>query len=206
MVWVSALTGNPKASSGRIFEAFKAGTITVVTSGTLVDEIAETLVEHMEMPPAEVERLVALLCEVAEVVPIQHQVMGCEDPDDDPVIETAITGRADFIVTRDRRLLELPVHVAGYLERAGVRVVRPEHFVLLPSAAVDEAAWIVFLKALVSPKVTHSFGDTTVGLRGVSASASVGLLGLVAVELIKPDGTEIDVDPTVGYPPAPSGD
>jgi putative PIN family toxin of toxin-antitoxin system len=127
MVWVSALTSrNPKSPNRHIFEAFKARAITVVTSGPLVDELAETLVEHMEMPPAEVERFVALLCLVAEVIPIRHQVMGCEDPDDDPVIETALTGHADLIVTRDRRLLELPHHVDRYLERAGVRFVRPE--------------------------------------------------------------------------------
>jgi len=115
MVWVSALTGNPNASSGRIFEAFTTGAITVVTSGPLVDEIADTLVEYMRVPPPS----------------IRHQVMGCSDPGDDPVLETATAGGADFVVTRDRRLLELPPHVARYLERAAVAVVRPEQFVRL---------------------------------------------------------------------------
>jgi putative PIN family toxin of toxin-antitoxin system len=133
MVWVSALTGNPKASSGRIFEAFMAGAITVVTSGPLVDETANTL-KHLGRPPDDVEQFVALLCAVAEVIPIRHQVMGCKDPDDDPVLETAIAGLANFVVTRDRRLLELPLHVDHYLERAGVRVIRPGQLVaLLPA-------------------------------------------------------------------------
>ena len=134
MVWVSALTGNPKSSSGRIVEAFKARAITVVTSGPLVDETAETLVEHLGLPPDDVEEFVALVCAIAEVAPIRHQVMGCEDPDDDPVLETALAGRADFVVTRDRRLLELPHHVDRFLERIGVRVIRPEQLAsLLPA-------------------------------------------------------------------------
>jgi len=126
MVWVSALTGNPNASSGRILKAFLAEAITVVTSGPLVDEIAETLVQYMMVPPLEVERFIALLCARADVVPIRHQVMGCKDPDDDPVLETAIAGQANFIVTRDRRLLELPSHVHDYITRAGVWVIGPE--------------------------------------------------------------------------------
>jgi hypothetical protein len=76
-------------------------------------------------------------------------------------------------------------------------------------------AWQAVVKAFKpSPKVTHSSGSATIQLRGVSASASVGRLSAsvaasaacaasasVAMKLIKADGTEIAIDPAVGYPP-----
>ena len=126
MIWVSAITGRPGSASHVLFNAFLRGDITVVTSGPLVDELAETLVEDLGRPFEVVESFVTLLCARADVVAIQHQVMGCHDPNDDPVLETAIAGQAEVIVTRDRRLLRLPRHVADYMECQGIRTVLPE--------------------------------------------------------------------------------
>ena len=47
------------------------------------------------------------LAAVAEWVTITGAVRACRDPDDDKVLETAISGEADCIVTGDRDLLAL---------------------------------------------------------------------------------------------------
>lgn len=128
MVWVSGTTGRLGSASHVLYQAFLREEITVVTSGPLVNELAETLINHLGRPADAVEAFIALLCARAEVIAIQHQVMGCRDPDDDPVLETAVTGNADILVTRDRRLLNLTTHVAKYMERCGIRMMPPEIF------------------------------------------------------------------------------
>ena len=42
-----------------------------------------------------------------EPVTPQRRIMACRDPKDDIVLEVAVTGRADFIVTGDNDLLVL---------------------------------------------------------------------------------------------------
>lgn len=131
MVWVAATTGRSGSASHLLYDAYLRGAITIVTSGPLVDEIAGTLIEALHRPPEIVEKFVAHLCARAEVLSIRHQVMGCLDPKDDPVLETAISGRANFIVTLDKRLLKLPEHVADYVRRHSVEIVSPGEFAIL---------------------------------------------------------------------------
>ena len=44
---------------------------------------------------------------VSEWVPIVGAKLGCRDPDDDKLLETALMGAADCLVTGDRDLLEM---------------------------------------------------------------------------------------------------
>ena len=50
---------------------------------------------------------VALLAAVAEWVPIAGARLGCRDPTDDKILETALMGRADHLVTGDGDLLAM---------------------------------------------------------------------------------------------------
>ncbi|MCY4060492.1 MAG: putative toxin-antitoxin system toxin component, PIN family [Gammaproteobacteria bacterium] len=49
----------------------------------------------------------AQLTMVAEWVSIAGSKLGCRDPDDDKLLETALAGDADCLVTGDRDLLEM---------------------------------------------------------------------------------------------------
>lgn len=49
----------------------------------------------------------ALLEPVSEWVSISGVQLGCRDPDDDKLLETALMGEADCLVTGDRDLLEM---------------------------------------------------------------------------------------------------
>lgn len=75
---------------------------------------------------------------VMEPIKITGRLQLCRDPKDDKVIETALVGRADCLVTGDRDLLALrPIGEssgADKLEDAlyeGVAVVRPAEFLRL---------------------------------------------------------------------------
>lgn len=63
---------------------------------------------------------------VAIIVEPAHRLDVSRDADDNRVLEAAVAGSADYIVTGDRDLLELGSH-------AGIRIVTPADFVkLLP--------------------------------------------------------------------------
>jgi uncharacterized protein len=56
---------------------------------------------------AERRQFLRLLLGVAEMVPSTYRIQACRDPKDDMVLELAINGRADLLVTRDKNLLVL---------------------------------------------------------------------------------------------------
>ena len=59
---------------------------------------------------------------VSEWVSITGAKLGCRDPDDDKVLETALLGEAGCLVTGDRHLLEMsPFH--------GIPIVTPADFI-----------------------------------------------------------------------------
>jgi len=56
----------------------------------------------------ELQRIIFALIEIAEVVSVKTKIIAIkEDPKDDMIIETAIDGCADIIVTGDSHLLAL---------------------------------------------------------------------------------------------------
>jgi predicted nucleic acid-binding protein len=59
------------------------------------------IVRKYGIQPDEVVALLALIREQAEVVAVTGALALCRDPKDDVVLETAIVGRADTLVTRD---------------------------------------------------------------------------------------------------------
>jgi predicted nucleic acid-binding protein len=86
------------------------------------------VLEEFGAPEDLVENLVRLICGLARVVSIKHQVMGCTDVNDNPVLETAVTGVASVIVTRDAKLLKLPPHVDTYIRARGIDIETPADF------------------------------------------------------------------------------
>jgi uncharacterized protein len=74
------------------------------------------------------EQFLTILPEFATHVVIAERIEACRDPQDDKILEAAVNGRADFLVTGDRALLAMRtfrstaiVSPSGYL-----RIVRGE--------------------------------------------------------------------------------
>ena len=53
------------------------------------------------------QQFLRLLARIVEMVPIVYRIRVCRDPKDDRILEVAVNGSADFIVTGDRDLLSL---------------------------------------------------------------------------------------------------
>lgn len=97
-----------KGIPGRLLELAIAGSFRAVTSPTLLDELDEKLRGKFQLPSADADQVRSDLEELCDVVStIPHLAVVKDDPDDDRVLECAIAGRADTIVSGDRHLLKL---------------------------------------------------------------------------------------------------
>jgi putative PIN family toxin of toxin-antitoxin system len=94
----------------------------VVSSAYILDEYEEKLIGKFRIPPETVRAARATLetfMEFVEPAFVEHT--GVRDPDDEPILGTAVAGACEFLVTGDKDLLVL----GGY---AGVRIVSPTEF------------------------------------------------------------------------------
>ena len=119
-IWVSALRrqGNPF----RCALLAAMGFVVSVTCDELLDELCRVLTQKFGMPFANVNRYIAVIRSFSEVVAITGQLrVVADDPDDDKVVECAIVGKADYIVTGDRHLLALGQY-------SGISIVKATQF------------------------------------------------------------------------------
>lgn len=112
--------------------ALRAGRFELVVSMPLLAEISDVLARPRVMRrhgiTAEgVDLFVEALREIGSEVPISGDVHVCRDPDDDAVIETALIGKVDVLVTRDDDLKGAP-EVAAALAEAGIAVLSVQQF------------------------------------------------------------------------------
>lgn len=103
----------PRSVPGQVLRAWRDGSIRLVLSEFLIEEIAVTLARPkiqalVPWPAAQIDRFVLELrafCDVVE--PAELNFKYPRDPDDIPVLATLIASGADLLVTGDRDLLLL---------------------------------------------------------------------------------------------------
>lgn len=113
-----SVTGPP----ARCLALARTGPVESVTCQPILDEFFEKLVDKFSFTP---ERARAAAQEVSDLstlvtVPGQLKVVTA-DPDDDVIVECALTAGAEYVVTGDRHL----IHMGRY---AGIQMVRPAQF------------------------------------------------------------------------------
>lgn len=124
---------SPGGAPHRILEALEGGAFTMVTSEALHSELEEVLArprlrERSARNEAELQDfLVGLRDRATIVTPSFKLVVIDRDPTDNAVLEAAVEGRADFIVTGDRDLLD----VGNY---EGILIVTPAAFLAILAA------------------------------------------------------------------------
>jgi putative PIN family toxin of toxin-antitoxin system len=140
-VWVSALL-NPAGQPAAIRLALARERFTLVTSEPLLTELAKVLARprfarRYGVKGTDIGELVALLRERAEIAPVAGTVRLCRDPDDDVVIETALNGHADALVTRDDDLKGV-AELAALLRERGVAVLTVRRFLEALAAEAND--------------------------------------------------------------------
>lgn len=106
-VIVSAVIAGGKPR--RLIEKSLRGEIELVLSPGILEEVADVLERpKFELAEEAVYRIVGALVQTAHVVDVDSSVQVVEeDPDDDVILNTALDGRADAIVSGDKHLLDL---------------------------------------------------------------------------------------------------
>ena len=130
-VWISALL-NPAGAPARVRRALQDARFELVASEPTLAELGRVaasprLIRRYGLDAAAAAELVSLIESAAHLVPVTGDVRLCRDPMDDMVIETALAGRADALVTRDDDLKGESDLVSALRER-GVSVMTVRHF------------------------------------------------------------------------------
>ncbi|HEY4695228.1 MAG TPA: putative toxin-antitoxin system toxin component, PIN family [Candidatus Nanoarchaeia archaeon] len=121
-IFISAVifAGKP----GTIFQKVLSKEVQALTSEVLLAELADVLVKKFGFYDQKIDKSLNLIRKNAVVLNPREQIAVLEDQDDNRVLEAAVEGKVDFIVTGDKGLLELK-------EFRGIKIVTPDEFLKL---------------------------------------------------------------------------
>lgn len=115
--------------SDQVFLAGLRGEIQLITSDPLLKELERVLKNKFKLDVHFVREVIDEVRNVAEVVEVSSHIDVISHPDEDNrVLECAVDGRADLIVTGDTR------HILPLKEYRGIKILSPSEFIRrLPS-------------------------------------------------------------------------
>jgi hypothetical protein len=131
-VWISALI-NKLGFPARVLQALKEERFELIISQVLVEELREVLSRprlRRYVEEQEAEELITLLKDRAIWVEPPGELRLCRDPDDDLALETALLGRAQYMVTRDDDL-KRDMELLKRMGEQGVTVLSVSQFLAL---------------------------------------------------------------------------
>jgi putative PIN family toxin of toxin-antitoxin system len=131
-VWVSSFL-NPFGFPARLRKSFEEGVFNLVISELMLEELAEVLNRpriktKYGISEDDIKELLILIEERSEHVLLSGDINICRDKDDNVVIETAIMGQADFLVTRDDDI-KFDKAVSSFLKKYGISVISIAKFI-----------------------------------------------------------------------------
>ena len=103
------LSRNSKSAISRVFHLWRdLRKLQFVVSQEMLDEYLEIL-ERISVPKARIEKLKDLLSTspIVTCVQLGTRPTASRDPDDNIILATAIVGKAKFLITNDRDLLDI---------------------------------------------------------------------------------------------------
>jgi len=118
-VLISALFGGPPEL---VYRAALRGRFKLITSPALLAELARALRKKFRLPEADITAYVKQIARRSTVVRPAVKLSVVEDEPDNRVLECAVAGSVDLIVSGDRHLLRLETY-------SGIPIVRPTDFV-----------------------------------------------------------------------------
>lgn len=102
-VWLSALYFSGKPA--KIVNLIENKKITSVTSNFILQETNEKMVIDFDTPAYAANATIAYISSMSEIVPLKGKNFDLRDPADNQVLETAVAGRCNYLITGDKDLL-----------------------------------------------------------------------------------------------------
>lgn len=133
-IWISALI-NPTGFPAKLRLAFEEGLFEVVISEPILKEITDVLSrprikDKYGISKTIIKELLMLIDEQSEHTLLSGDVNICRDKDDNFIIETAIKGKAKYLITRDDDI-KFDNQVSLFLSRHDISVVSITKFLKL---------------------------------------------------------------------------
>lgn len=129
-VLISAAFRKKGSIPDKILQALKDQKFILITTPEILAEVEEVLrkekiIKITKMTEQEIQRFMQDIIDLAFIVPGNVVVQTIEkDPDDDKFLAAAIEGRADYVISGDKPLLNVK-------EYQGIKMVSPAGFVRL---------------------------------------------------------------------------
>ena len=132
-IWISGLITTSETVA-KLIDEWKTGKFAVVVSEQQILEIYEVLTRpkfslKYNITEKEIRDLVTLIKDKAEHVTLKNNIAVCRDPDDNIIIETAILGKAKYILTGDKDISE-DKKISLFLSQHGVSVISISNFLI----------------------------------------------------------------------------
>lgn len=123
---VSAIINKPLSVSQEIYQNFISKHFLLIVSPPLLAEVEDVLNRDRVMKlhkhsSKSLQKIITQLARLSLIVSGKTEIKIVRDPDDDKIIAAAVEGNADYIVSRDRDLLDLK-------EYQGIKITTPEEF------------------------------------------------------------------------------
>jgi putative PIN family toxin of toxin-antitoxin system len=120
-VFVSGIRFGGRPQS--VLDAMARPDCTLVCSEEILTELEEVLLGKFQWPRRRVESALDQVRALADMVSPKLVLAGCVDPDDNRILEAAVEGRADCIVSGDKHLLRLKAF-------RGIKIMTANDFLL----------------------------------------------------------------------------
>ena len=104
-VWLSALYFSGKPA--KIVHLIESKDITSVTSNFILEETKEKMVVDFKTPTYAANATIAYIASMSKIVFLKGKDFGLRDSADNYVLETAVVGKSNFLITGDKDLLSL---------------------------------------------------------------------------------------------------
>ena len=118
----------PSGTMSKLIDHWRSDTFQLVISHHIIDEVGRAWTKpywRARFSQVQVDHALALLAQQAEVTLITAQVVGiASHPEDDLVLATAVSARADYLITGDKLLHDLGSY-------QGVAIRSPREFLTL---------------------------------------------------------------------------
>ena len=105
-IFVSALA-IPGGQAERAIDLVIDARVNLCISKEIIHEVLGVLAQKFSKGPEELSRTAVFLSELAELTVPRKKLAVLDDEPDNRILECAVTGRADVIVTGDRAMLNL---------------------------------------------------------------------------------------------------
>ncbi len=118
-VWLSALYFSGKPA--QIVNLVEEKKLTSITSQFILNELKDKMVNTFDTPTFYASGTVAYIQSMSQLVPLKGINFGLRDSADNKVLETAVVGECNWIITGDKDLLSVKKHNQ-------IKIVTPNQF------------------------------------------------------------------------------